>query len=220
MSYEIYWGAGNPYSWCVLLGLEVKRINYKSRLLDFSKKEHISPEILELNPRGQLPILKDGDISICESIAILAYLDNKHPETPLFGSTAQEIGHIWQRIFETENYLRDKILGIVHPIFFDDVSDNIDSIEKSNCYVKAEFNSLERTLKESVYLTGKKISAADITLFPLVKALLRAMELEPANKVDLVFKKLNKYYPNIEQWVMRIESIPGYANTYPPNWKN
>lgn len=220
MPYEIYWGSGNPYSWCVLLGLEVKRINYKSTLLNFSKKEHISPEILELNPRGLLPILKDGDITIYESIAILAYLDSKHPETPLFGSTAQEIGNIWQRIFETENYLRDNILGIVHPIFFDDVTDNIDSIEKSAGYVKAEFNILERTLKKSEYLTGNKITAADIILFPLVKALLRAMELEAANNIDLVFKKLNEYYPNIGQWIMRIESIPGYANTYPPNWKN
>ena len=48
MSYEIYWGAGNPYSWCVLLGLEIKRLKYKSRLLEFSKLEHRSPEILEM----------------------------------------------------------------------------------------------------------------------------------------------------------------------------
>ncbi|MDH3534252.1 MAG: glutathione S-transferase N-terminal domain-containing protein, partial [Gammaproteobacteria bacterium] len=72
MPYEIYWGSGNPYSWCVLLALEYKRLKYKSRLLEFSKREHLAPEILVMNPRGQLPILKDGDYVVYESIAILA----------------------------------------------------------------------------------------------------------------------------------------------------
>ena len=220
MSYEIYWGAGNPYSWCVLLGLEIKRLKYKSRLLEFSKLEHRSPEILEMNPRGQLPILKDGDISIYESIAILAYLDSKHPEISLFGTTPEEIGYIWQRVFEVENYFRDKILGIVHPIFFDDVADNIDSIEKSVSYVKSEFKVLEGQLEKSKFLVGNNISAADVVLFPLVQALFRAMSMKSAGLLDLEFKQLKKYYPNIYSWKMRIESIPGYENTYPPSWKD
>ena len=218
MAYEIYWGSGNPYSWCVLLGLEVKRLDYKSILLDFSKKQHLTAEILAMNPRGQLPVLKEADNSVYESIAILAYLDSKHPETPLFGSTAKETGLIWQRVFEIENYLRDRILGIVHPIFFDDVADNIDSIEKSASYVQAEFNLLDGLLKESAYITGGKITAADIILFPLVKALIRAMQLEPADSLDLQFKSMNTFYPQITHWSTRIESIPGYANTCPPNW--
>ena len=92
MAYEIYWGAGSPNSWRPLLGLEVKGIEYDSKLLEFSKREHQTPAMLAMNPRGLLPILKDGDVAVYESIAILAYLDSKHPETPLFGSTAEETG--------------------------------------------------------------------------------------------------------------------------------
>ena len=217
MSYEIYWGSGNPYSWSVLLGLEFKGLKYKSRLLVFSKREHLAPEILRMNPRGQLPILKDGDLTVYESIAILAYLDSKNPELPLFGSTVKETGHIWQRVFEIENYLRDKILEIVHPIFFDDVTDNIDSIEKSACYVQAELNILEEVLEKSEYLTGTKITAADIILFPLLKALLRAMEFGSAEKLDLELKELNKCYPNLANWMILIESVPGYKNTFTSN---
>lgn len=220
MSYEIFWGTGNPYSWSVLLGLEIKRLKYKSKLLEFSKREHLSPEILEMNPRGQLPILKDGEISIYESIAILAYLDSKHPDIPLFGTTPNESGYIWQRVFEVENYLRDKILGIVHPIFFDDVADNIDSIEKSASYVKSEFKILEEQLKKPDFLAGENISAADIILFPLAKTLLRAMTMKSAETLDLEFRHLNKNYPNIANWLIRIESTSGYENTYPPNWKD
>ena len=220
MSYEIFWGTGNPYSWSVLLGLEIKSLKYKSKLLEFSKREHLSPEILEMNPRGQLPILKDGEISIYESIAILAYLDSKHPEIPLFGTTPNEIGYIWQRVFEIENYLRDKILGIVHPIFFDDVTDNIDSIEKSASYVKSEFKILEEQLNKLEFLSGENISAVDIILFPLVKTLFRAFTMKPAENLDLEIRNLNKNYPNIANWLIRIESTAGYENTYPPNWKD
>ncbi|MDH3379744.1 MAG: glutathione S-transferase family protein [Gammaproteobacteria bacterium] len=220
MPYEIYWGSGNPYSWCVLLALEYKRLKYKSRLLEFSKREHLAPEILVMNPRGQLPILKDGDYVVYESIAILAYLDNKDPGVPLFGSTAEEAGRIWQSVFEIENYLRDKILGIVHPIFFDDIDDNIDSIEKSACYVRAELRILDSLLGKSEYLTSSKISAADIILYPLLRTLKRALEFDSAEKLDLVLSDISKEYPNLIKWMMLIESVPGYKNTFPPNWMN
>ena len=220
MAYEIYWGAGSPNSWRPLLGLEVKRLDYNSNILEFSKNEHQTPEMLALNPRGLLPILKDGDVVVYESIAILTYLDKKHPDKPLFGTTAEETAHIWKRIFEIENYLREAIEGIVRPVFFDDVEGSIDSIEKSASYVEAEFRIIESRLKHSYYLAGDQISAADIILFPFIQALLRAMALKAAEPLNLKFKHFDKNYPNIAQWLFRIESIPGYDNTYPPNWKN
>jgi len=220
MAYEIYWGAGSPNSWRPLLGLEVKRLDYNSNILDFSKKEHQSPEMLAMNPRGLLPVLKDGDVVVYESIAILTYLDKKHPDKPLFGTTAEETAHIWKRIFEFENYLREAIEGIIRPVFFDDVTDSMDSIEKSASYVEAEFKIIEARLENAYYVAGDNISAADIILFPFVQALLRAMVLKAAEPLDLKFKNFEKNYPNLTQWLVRIESIPGYDNTYPPNWKD
>ena len=34
---------------------------------------------------GKVPVLKDGDFVIYESLAMMAYLDRKYPEPPLFG---------------------------------------------------------------------------------------------------------------------------------------
>ena len=61
MVIEVYWGSGSPYSWRVLLALEHKRLAYESHLLQFSKQEHKSPQMLRMNPRGRVPVLKDGD---------------------------------------------------------------------------------------------------------------------------------------------------------------
>ena len=220
MAYELYWGAGSPYSWRSLLGLEIKRLDYNSNILEFSKREHQTDEMLAMNPRGLLPIFKDGDVVVYESIAILTYLDKKHPEKPLFGTTAEETAHIWKRIFEIENHLRVHLEGIIQPVFFDDVSDSIDSIERSASYIEAEFKTIDARLENSYYMAGNEISAADIILFPFIQALMRAMVLEAAEPLELSFKQINQNYPNIARWLIRIESIPGYDNTYPPNWKD
>ena len=48
MAIDVYWGSGSPYSWRVLLALAFKRLEYTSHLLQFSKQEHQSPQILAL----------------------------------------------------------------------------------------------------------------------------------------------------------------------------
>ena len=39
--------------------------------------------MLALNPRGQVPVLKDGDVVISESLATLEYLDEAYPDPSL-----------------------------------------------------------------------------------------------------------------------------------------
>ena len=75
MAIEVYWGSGSPYAWRVLLALEHKGLPYTAHLLQFSKQEHKSPHMLQMNPRGRVPVLKDGDYVCFESLAILYYLD-------------------------------------------------------------------------------------------------------------------------------------------------
>ena len=82
------------------LVLEHKRLHYVSHLLEFSRQEQKSPHMLKLNPRGQLPVLKDGDYVCFESLAILYYLDLKYPDPPLFGRTPEEAGTIMRVICE------------------------------------------------------------------------------------------------------------------------
>ena len=49
-------------------------------------EEHKGPEIMAVNPRGQVPTLIDGDIVICESLAALLYLEDAYPEHKLLPS--------------------------------------------------------------------------------------------------------------------------------------
>jgi len=117
MAIEVFWGSGSPYAWRVLLALEYKRLPYVSHLLQFSKQEHKSQEMLALNPRGRVPVLKDGDYVCFESLAILYYLDLKYPEPPLFGRTPEESGTIMRVICEYQAYIEPHLHLITEAVF-------------------------------------------------------------------------------------------------------
>ena len=63
MALELWWGSGSPYSWRALLALEHKRLPYVSHLVQFSKQEHRSPQMLQMNPRGRVPVLVFAGLS-------------------------------------------------------------------------------------------------------------------------------------------------------------
>ncbi|MDH3445207.1 MAG: glutathione S-transferase family protein [Deltaproteobacteria bacterium] len=219
MAIELYWGSGSPFAWRVMLTLELKGLAYESKLLEFSKGENKAPAYLQLNPRGKVPTLKDGDFVIYESLAIMAYLDRRHPEPPLFGATAAETGLIWRAISECESYLVPAADKLIRPIFFGKGLDKVDEIEAAAQTARQELKTLDESLSRSGWLVGERISAADVSVFPLIQILSRAASKEAARPLNLRLLPLAQTYPNIAAWVRRLEALPGYEKTYPPHWR-
>ena len=51
----LYWASGSPPCWRAMIALEEKGLtNYESHLLEMSKNEHKSEQVLKINPRGQV----------------------------------------------------------------------------------------------------------------------------------------------------------------------
>lgn len=219
MALELWWGSGSPYSWRALLALEYKRLPYVSHLLQFSKQEHRSPELLKMNPRGRVPVLKDGDYVCFESLAILRYLDRKYPEVPLFGATAEEEGTITRVICEYMSYAEDHITKLIYAILFQGVEGHMEEMERSMNLVIAEARTIEKRLSSSSWLVGEAFSAADIIVFPGIQQLLRVMERREAQDLRAHLLPLEANFPAIAAWIKRVEQLPGYERTYPPHWK-
>jgi glutathione S-transferase len=219
MTLEVYWGSGSPPAWRELLTLEAKKISYVSCLLQFSKEEHKAPDFLALNPRGKVPTIKDGDYVLAESIAIMAYLDRKYPEPPLFGQSAEESGRVWKAIFDSIYYLEPANLRIVVPILFGTVEDNLDDIRAAVPEVHEELGLMDRRLGEQDWLALDRLSAADLVAYPQIEILLRAGGKESAQPLELGLAPFAERYPAIEKWRGRIRRLPGYDRTYPPHWR-
>jgi len=199
--------------------LEVKKLAYESKLLEFSKGENKRPAYLQLNPRGKVPSLKDGDFVLYESLAIMSYLDRKYPDPPLFGKTPEETGLIWRALAECESYVVSASNKVVRPIFLGEGLDKVGEIQQAAQTLRQEFKTIDERLAGSHWLVGDKISAADIGTFPLVQLILRAASKEAAQPLNLGFLPLEKTSPNLAKWVQRIEALPDYQRTYPPHWR-
>jgi glutathione S-transferase len=220
MALTFYWGSGSPYSWRVHLALEHKELAYESHLLHFDKQEHQSPQMLRINPRGRLPVLKDGDYVVFESVAILYYLDLKYPQKPIFGLNAEEAGVIMRVICEFQAYAEPSVAKIVEAIFAGKVAEDIDGLTDAMHVVAREARTIEGRLSKEQWIVGANYSALDMVIFPWLQVLRRALDRAAAAELGARFLPMERNYPALARWLHRIESLPGYARTYPPHWRD
>jgi glutathione S-transferase len=219
MAIEIFWGSGSVPSWRVLLALTVKGVPFESRLLSFSKKEHQSAEILAMNPRGKVPVLRDGDYSLYESLAIMLYVDRKHPTPPLFGDTPEEAGLVMRAIMEHQCYGFDALSKFSRPLLFGQLEAMRDQVILAIDGARAELSKVEGALEKRDWLATPKLSAADLFVFPQVKGFERALGKPGADTLDHGLGPLATAFPKIAAWCKRIEALPGCDATYPPHWR-
>ena len=217
MDLEVIWASGSPYSWSVLLTLEVKELQYKSTLIELFKGENRTPEFLKMNPRGKVPVLRDGDYFIYESLAVMSYLDRKFSETALFGDSPVKSAEIMKLMSEYNSYIAPHIGHIISSAFWSN-SPNLTKLEDAKQGLTNELANLEKILIATNWLTGKKISAIDIFIFPFMQLLKRSeAKLQETIGYKLMFSY--KKFPAISDWLKRFEDLPGYKNTYPPHWR-
>ena len=219
MAIEVFWGSGSPYAWRVLLALEHKRLPYVSHLLQFSKQEHKSPQMLALNPRGRVPVLKDGDYVCFESLAILYYLERKYPQPPILGHTPEEAGTIMRVICEYQAYIEPNVTKIARAIFFEKADLGADEITAAMHAVASEARTIEARLSKSDWIVGDSYSAVDMVIFPGIQLLKRALEKPQAAALSSRFMPLEVNYPALGRWLARVAAQPGYERTYPPHWR-
>lgn len=219
MALEVFWGSGSGPAWRVLLALAVKGVPYESRLLSFSKGEHKTEEMLAMSPRGKVPVIRDGDFTLSESLAILHYLDRKYPTPKLFGETPEETGRIMRTIMEHECYGVSALSAFARPLLFGRLDAQRDQVLLAVDGARAELARLEAALGETETLSGKAIGAADIFVFPQLKSLERAFGKPGADTLDHGLGPLGTTFPKVQAWMHRIEALPGYEATYPPHWR-
>jgi glutathione S-transferase len=216
---ELFWISGSPYSWRVMLTLELKQIPYTARLLEASKGEHQKPGFLALNPRGKVPVLRDGEVVVRESLAIMQYLERKYPAKPMFGRTPQEAGAIARVISEFDAYLRPSLMRVATPILFRKSEEKSADIRAAISEVHGELEKLEEAAAHSRWLAGNESGAADSAVYPFLKVLLRAAAKPEAAAFNLALLPFENRYPALAAWMGQVEGLSCYDRTYPPHWR-
>ncbi len=83
MDLKLYssWKASAPYR--VRIGLRLKGLSYDYIPVDLAGSEQHKAPYRAVNPQRLVPTLELGDAALTQSLAILEWLDETHPEPPL-----------------------------------------------------------------------------------------------------------------------------------------
>lgn len=219
MAIDFYWGSGSPACWRVALALEFKGLAYQSHLLHFDRQEHQSPQMLAMNFRGRLPVLRDDDYVVFESLAILYYLDQKYPQPAIFGRNAQEAGVIMRVICEYQSYAEPPLKQIVAALLEHPERVTGDEVTEAMHRVAGEARTIEMRLARSDWVVGESFSAADMMIYPDIRLLLRALARPRAHELAARFLPMEINYPAIGRWLERVAALPGHERTWPPHWR-
>jgi glutathione S-transferase len=146
-------------------GLDFERVE-----VDLFAGEHRNPPLIDVNPRGQVPALRwdggDGAIDLYESIAIIRFLDDMHPEPLLMPPVSEPAARAaaLMRIEEFQAKLDPRNI-------FGSVVFGKQSREQLGTRVDdllAELPRWDAYLQGRDYLAGDRFTLADIAVFPLL----------------------------------------------------
>ena len=147
-----------------------KGIDIPTEELDLLAAENRGDAYVAKNPGGQMPALEldDGTV-IAETIAICEYLEEQHPNPPLFGTTAEEraVTRMWMRRIElqiTEHMYNGFRFAEGIDLFRDRMVCIPEAADGLKAKAKERREWLDALLEGKEYITGT-FSAVDIVLY-------------------------------------------------------
>lgn len=84
-----FWRSSASYRVRIALNLKGLQVEYVPVHLVRDGGEQNAPAYLALNPQGRVPLLVDGDFRLGQSMAILDYLESRHPQPALVPADAR-----------------------------------------------------------------------------------------------------------------------------------
>lgn len=189
--------APNPRKLRVYLaekGLEIPKVH-----VDLTKGEQRGPEILSRNPMGGLPVLElDDGTCLRESLAIIEYLEELHPEPPMIGASPLERAQV--RALE-----RTADLGLLAGVarVFHNTRSVLPGVVPDPALAARARRDLEKpagfldaTLADGrPFVAGTRVTIADCTLFA-------AMEFGRTGSLDIAWP------PHLAAWFERFQQRP------------
>ncbi|HTV88326.1 MAG TPA: maleylacetoacetate isomerase [Stellaceae bacterium] len=80
---KLYGYSRSSAAFRVRIALNLKRLDYESAFIHLRRGDQSQPAYLGVNPQGLVPVLDVGDERLTQSLPIIEYLDEIHPEPPL-----------------------------------------------------------------------------------------------------------------------------------------
>ena len=131
-----------------------------------------APEILAINPFGRIPALRDGEIAVFETSAILRYLEESFDAPPLLPGTVLGRTRCEQWLSAVNAYLYDTmvkrdVLQYLMPRGADGAPDRA-VIESALKEMPGQLRALDQAYAKGDFIAGANLSMADLFIAPIL----------------------------------------------------
>jgi len=153
--------------------------------VDLLKGENRTPEFLTKNPLGGLPVLElDDGTHLTESLAIIEYLEDLHPNPPMIGTTPLERA----RVRELERICELGVLGSIatifqntSPFFAGRVKQTAEAADNARLRLGNALRVLDARLAQHTFVAGPRPTIADCTLLAALEfSVVGQIPIDPA----------------------------------------
>jgi len=200
MTIELYcFGeSGNAYK--AALALELAGMDWSPVHVDFFNGETRGEAFREINPMGEVPVLRDGDVTLTQSGVMQIYVTEK---TGRFGGeTPQQAREVMRWMF-WDNHKLSSQAGMTRFLmnFLPEEKRPEGVIPFMQGRLKAAYATLDTHLKGRDWIVGEGVTNADLSCCGYLSY------PEP-------FGFERTAWPGIDRWLANIERLPGWKHPY------
>ena len=203
---KLYSGPLSLFSRKVEIALREKGLPFDRLIVAFSQESGYCPkhpEVLAVNPKGQVPVLVDGELSLYDSTIILEYLEDAYPRPPLYPSTPPLRARCRQLELHADEVMLTPLRALMHrtgprpadpKIWIEWEAD----AKAAEAVLSRHLQDLNQNLEGNEYLCGA-LSVADIAIF---MAVLFDLRLGGPSLSD---------HRALREWYARLSARPAFA---------
>ena len=191
------------YVWAVRMACEEKGVPYELK----PERPH-TPPVAGIHPFGKIPVMRHDGLELCESKAIVSYIDRVFPGPKLIPDDVK-LGAQAEQWISLGNVEFDKVMirqYVVGYVFAKDGKPDMAAIGAAANTMKKQVEVLDRAVAKDGHLVGGQFTYADINLLPMLFYVNRFEE----------GKALLASAPNVTAYMARHFARPSFKASMPP----
>src|SRR5690349_11644051 len=203
---KLYSGPLSLFSRKVEIALGEKGLAYERVMVPFTQERGYQPkhpDVLAVNPKGQVPVLVNGDLALFDSTLIFEYLEDAYPSPPLMPSGAAARARCRMEELRADEVLFPVARQLAYrteaaPADPKQRQANEEAGSRTEDALRSHFAALDRELVGRDFFCGA-LSVADIAMFMSV---LWTQRLKGPALTS---------YPALHAWYQRVAARPPFA---------
>jgi len=200
---KLWSGVLSPFSAKVRIVLAEKGLGHEILEVPWSRQRLWGPkpaELLAVSPRGEVPVLIDGDLAVRDSTVINEYLEERYPEPALMPRDPADRARCRQLEDDADHAMKGPVTALVQEVFRkpDASSRDAERVAAAVQELSRYYAGLDKELAGSGYLCGA-FSVADVAAF-MVAGFAAALSAPPPAE-----------HARLGSWFARVGARPSVA---------